>query len=197
MPEKWKGLIGEYGWDHDILYVFEKNACLNVLIEWTEFDALTQTSEDVFQFPSSGLSDGERAVFTRDATGEATQVQVSGSVFKRRPVGGVSGGIFRLPPVKNLDELRKQALADHPPVETVDFHKPDLVEPRDPGPNDQAPKFATQPPTISLEEYPLFTPATARLPPAARGGSTVACTQAVEGDGLMVCSSTTRTAPGT
>jgi len=136
---KWKGLIGEYGWDHDVLYVFEKNAQLNVLIEWTEFDALKQTSDDVFQFPSSGLYDGERAVFTRDAAGNATQVQVSGVIFKRRPTGDVAGGIFRLPPVKNLDELRKQALADHPPVETGDFRQPDLVE------------LATLDPTIKLE----------------------------------------------
>lgn len=125
---KWRGLIGEYGWDHDILYVFEKEARLNVLIEWTEYDALTQASDNVFQFPSHGLYDGEKAVFTRDAAGNATQVQVSGVVFKRRPIGDVAGGIFRLPPVKNLDELRTQALADHPPAETGDFHKPDLVE---------------------------------------------------------------------
>ena len=28
-PEKWNGLIGEYGWDHDILYVFEKEGRLS------------------------------------------------------------------------------------------------------------------------------------------------------------------------
>src|SRR6185437_5352679 len=36
IPAKWQGLIGEYGWDHDILYVFEKDGRLNVLIEWME-----------------------------------------------------------------------------------------------------------------------------------------------------------------
>jgi D-alanyl-D-alanine dipeptidase len=125
---KFRGLIGEYGWDHDILYVFEKDHQLNVLIEWFEFDRLTQISEDVFNFPSRGLYDGEKAVFTHDAAGNATQVQVSGVVFKRRPIGGVSGGMFHIPPVKNFAELRKQALADHPPVETGEFRKADLVE---------------------------------------------------------------------
>ena len=125
---KWQGLIGEYGWDHDTLYVFEKDGRLNVLIEWTEYDALTQVSDEVFNFPSHGLYDGERAVFTRDAAGNVTQVQVSGVIFKRRPIGGVSGGIFRIPPVKNLDDLRRQSLADHPPAETGEFRKPDLVE---------------------------------------------------------------------
>jgi CubicO group peptidase (beta-lactamase class C family)/D-alanyl-D-alanine dipeptidase len=128
-PAKWNGLIGEYGWDHDILYVFEKEGRLNVLIEWTEYDALTQISDDVFQFASHGfLYDGEKVAFTRDSVGDATQVQVSGVVFKRRPIGGISGGVFRISPVKNLEDLRKQALADHPPAETGEFRKPDLVE---------------------------------------------------------------------
>jgi CubicO group peptidase (beta-lactamase class C family)/D-alanyl-D-alanine dipeptidase len=127
-PAKWRGLIGEYGWDHDILYVFEKDQRLNVLIEWMEFDALTQVTDDVFNFPSHGLYDGEKAIFARDASGNATQVQVSGVVFKRRSIGGVSGGIFRIPPIKNFDNLRTQALADKPPVETGEFRKADLVE---------------------------------------------------------------------
>ena len=126
-PARFRGLIGEYGWDHDVLYVFEKDGRLNVLIEWFEFDPLDQESENVFNFPKHGLYDGEKAVFTRDGSGNATQVQVSGVVFKRRQIGGVSGGIFRLPAVKNLDELRNAALAAHLPTETGDFRKPDLV----------------------------------------------------------------------
>ncbi len=73
-------------------------------------------------FASQGhLYDGEKAVFSRDSAGDATQVQVSGVVFKRRPIGGISGGVFRISPVKDFDELRKQALADHPPVEAGEF----------------------------------------------------------------------------
>src|SRR5262249_41740473 len=120
--------IGEYGWDHDILFVFEKDQKLNVLIEWIEFDQLTPVSRDVFKFPNEGLYDGEKAIFKRDANGNATQVQVSGVIFKRRPIGGVSGGVFRIQPARPVDELRKEALADHPPEEKGDFRKPDLVE---------------------------------------------------------------------
>jgi D-alanyl-D-alanine dipeptidase len=127
-PEQWKGLIGEYGWDYDTLYVLEKDGHLTMLIEWVEFDPLTRASKDVFQFPRHGLYDAEKAIFTRDANGNATQVQVSGVVFKRRPIGGVAGGIFRLAPVKNIAELRKQALAASPPAEKGEFRKPDLVE---------------------------------------------------------------------
>jgi CubicO group peptidase (beta-lactamase class C family)/D-alanyl-D-alanine dipeptidase len=126
--KEWKGLIGEYGWDHDVLFVFEKDNRLTVLIEWIEVDPLTQISKDVFKFPTDGIYDGEKAIFKRDANGEATEVRVSGVTFKRRPIGGVSGGTFRIQPLKPIDELRKAALADQPPVEKGDLRKPDLVE---------------------------------------------------------------------
>ncbi|HKE06821.1 MAG TPA: serine hydrolase [Candidatus Acidoferrum sp.] len=128
IPEKWKGLVGEYGWDHDILYVFEKGGRLCVLIEWIEYDSLTEISGDAFAFPKRGLYDGEKAVFTRDGHGEATQVRVSGVIFKRRPIGGVTGGVFRIQPVKNIPDLRKEALTDHPPAETGNLLEPDLVD---------------------------------------------------------------------
>ena len=134
-----RGLVGEYGWDHDVLYIFENEGRLNALIEWVEFDPLKQVSDDVFNFPSHGLYDGEKAIFTRDSSGNATQVQVSGVVFHRRTIGGVSGGIFRIPPVAGLDGLRARALVDHPPIEPGDFRKPDLVE------------LSTLDPTIKLD----------------------------------------------
>ena len=127
-PDKWRGLIGEYGWDHDTLYVFEKDSRLTALIEWAEYSPLSEIAENVFAFPQYGLYDGEKAVFTRDGDGEATQVRVGGVVFKRRSIGGVAGGIFRIPPVKNIEQLRKQALADQPPAEKGAFRDPDLVE---------------------------------------------------------------------
>ena len=66
-------------------------------------------------------------------------MKVSGVVFHRRPTGGVSGGVFRIPPVGNLGALRTKALADHPPAESGEFRKPDLVE------------LATLDPTIKLD----------------------------------------------
>ena len=78
---EWKGLIGEYGWDHDVLYIFEKDGRLWALIEWVEFDPLEQVSENVFKFPDHGLYDGERLLFTRDKTGKATQVEAASVVL--------------------------------------------------------------------------------------------------------------------
>ena len=33
-PAKWAGLIGEYGWDHNTLFILEKDGKLHALIEW-------------------------------------------------------------------------------------------------------------------------------------------------------------------
>lgn len=128
VPERWKGLIGEYGWDYDTLYIFERGGKLTALIEWFEYAPLQESSENVFDFPRGGLYDGEQAVFTRDANGTATQVKVSGVIFKRRPLGPIAGGVFHVHPLKPLAELTKEALAAQPPRESEDFRKPDLVD---------------------------------------------------------------------
>ena len=47
-------LIGEYGWDHDVLYIREKDGKLNALIEWFFEYPLERVSRDVYRFPDSG-----------------------------------------------------------------------------------------------------------------------------------------------
>ncbi|HEX5271040.1 MAG TPA: serine hydrolase, partial [Gemmataceae bacterium] len=129
LPEKWRGLVGEYGWDHNILYVFEKDGKLWALIEWTEFDPLEEVGENVFRFPESvGMYHGEKLVFTRDKTGRATQAQASGVVFERRAILGEDGSTFKIKPLRPVPELRAEALKATPPEEKGDFRKPDLVD---------------------------------------------------------------------
>ena len=126
---KWKGLIGEYGWDHNTLYIYERDGQLHALIEWTEIDPLTEESENVFAFPADrGMYYGEKLVFTRDKTGRATKVESAKVVFERRKLDGENGETFQIKPVKPLDELRKVALAAKPPVEKGEFRKPELVD---------------------------------------------------------------------
>ena len=134
-PGEWAGLIGEYGWDYDTLYILEKDGKLTALIEWFEYDPLTEISggsRDVFRFPDGGLYDHEPATFTRDAKGYATEVRIGGVVFKRRPIAGPisaeGGPVFRIQPLKPVAELRREALAAHPPREPGEFLQPDLVE---------------------------------------------------------------------
>jgi CubicO group peptidase (beta-lactamase class C family)/D-alanyl-D-alanine dipeptidase len=127
-PTEWAGLIGEYGWDHNILYILEKDGKLTVLIEWFEYYPLSQDSQNIFSFPDFGSYDHEKATFVRNAEGYATQVRIGGVVFERRPLAGETGPIFRIKPTKPVEELRRDALAAHPPQESGEFLKPDLVE---------------------------------------------------------------------
>jgi CubicO group peptidase (beta-lactamase class C family)/D-alanyl-D-alanine dipeptidase len=127
-PARWDGLIGEYGWDHNTLYILEKNGKLHALIEWFFEYPLEEMGGDVFRFPQSGLYDNEFLVFSRGADGLASQVEAAGVVFARRDVGTAAGTTFRITPVRSVEELRREALAATPPAETGDFVDSDLVE---------------------------------------------------------------------
>ncbi|MFN8580911.1 MAG: serine hydrolase [Gemmatimonadaceae bacterium] len=127
-PAAWRGLIGEYGWDHNTLYVLEKEGRLTALIEWFFEYPLAPIAADTFAFPSRGLYDGERLVFHRDASGRATDVVAAGVTFLRRKIQGEDGSVFRITPVKPVDQLRASALAATPPAESGSFLPSDLVE---------------------------------------------------------------------
>jgi CubicO group peptidase (beta-lactamase class C family)/D-alanyl-D-alanine dipeptidase len=127
-PERWEGLIGEYGWDHNTLYILEKDGQLHALIEWFFNYPLTEISTDVFAFPDYGLYHGEKLIFTRDPNGNATQVEAASVVFKRRKIGTEAGETFRIEPIKPVDELRQLVLVAQPPPESGDFLPPDLVD---------------------------------------------------------------------
>ena len=126
-PAEFLPLIGEYGWDHNILFVFERDGALAVLIEWLERYPLTADPEDPdrFHFPDRGLYPGESLRFLRTPEGRVTGADLSGIVFERRP--GPGEGTFRIEPLLPVAELRRLADAGSPPVEDGDFLDSDLV----------------------------------------------------------------------
>jgi CubicO group peptidase (beta-lactamase class C family)/D-alanyl-D-alanine dipeptidase len=127
--EKLRGLIGEYGWDHDTLYILEKDARLTALIEWHDYYPLQEISNDVYRFPGWGLYDGEGLTFHRGTGGRATKAVLgSGLVFHRRKIAGEQQVSAHIDPLKPVAELRRAALAAQPPHEPGEFRKPDLVE---------------------------------------------------------------------
>ncbi len=130
-PERWRGLIGEYGWDHDILFILERHGRLHALIEWFFCYPLTEVAADAFAFPDYGLYHGEKLLFQRDASGQAAQVEAASVVFKRRPLPGEGGPAFRIQPLRPVEELRRMALSSQPPEEKGGFLKPDLAELKD------------------------------------------------------------------
>ncbi|MEM7203214.1 MAG: serine hydrolase [Planctomycetota bacterium] len=128
-PDAWRGLIGEYGWDHNVLYVLEKDGELRLLIEWlAEYPLWRGASADRFRLGARGFYHGERVVFERNtATGAAVAVTVGGVRFPRRALPG-DNGRFRVLPLRTPAELRERAAAARPPVEAGPHRRPDLVE---------------------------------------------------------------------
>ena len=128
-PARWDGLIGEYGWDHNVLYIREDGGRLSALIEWFFEYALEEEGPDRFRFPDRGLYVGESLTFERDADGRAQRAILGGSVvFERRAMDGESGATFTIEPVRPLSEIREEALAAEPPAEAGEFRTPELVE---------------------------------------------------------------------
>jgi CubicO group peptidase (beta-lactamase class C family)/D-alanyl-D-alanine dipeptidase len=127
-PSRWRGLIGEYGWDYNTLYLLEKDGKLHALIEWFFLYPLSEVSENVYRFPGYGLYQDEKLVFTRDSSGRPTGVVAANVVFPRRHIDGEDGATFKIKPLYPIDELRRQALATTPPHESGEFRPSDLVD---------------------------------------------------------------------
>ena len=138
-PSRWLGLIGEYGWDHNTLYILERDGRLFALIEWFFLDPLEEVSDDVFRFPDRGLYVRETLKFTRDANGHASKVNAANVVFERRKIDGDDGSTFGIQPVRPVAEIQPEAMAAKPPIEPGEFRASDLVE------------LATLDPTIKLD----------------------------------------------
>ncbi len=127
-PARWQGLIGEYGWDHNTLYILEDHGKLYALIEWFYYYPLREIDENHFAFPDYGLYHGEDLRFTRGDNGDATQVLAAQVLFQRREVGTRDGETFRIEPLQPIDTLRAPALAATPPRETGEFRESELAE---------------------------------------------------------------------
>ena len=127
-PEHLRGLIGEYGWDHNVLYILEDHGQLYAVIEWFFRYPLTEIADNRFGFPGYGLYDSEELTFIRDDSGTATEVSLEGVVFPRRDAGPDAGETFRISPLLPVDSLYAIAMAAAPPTEGGPFREVDLVE---------------------------------------------------------------------
>ncbi|HEX6189126.1 MAG TPA: M15 family metallopeptidase [Pyrinomonadaceae bacterium] len=124
-PARWRGLIGEYGPDDNIVIILEKDGLLHVLFKSQRMLLpLKEVDKNTFTLPGSG----ERLAFTRNALGRATETTVNRLNLKRRNIEPDSGNQLRIKPVRPVPELMKEALAAQPPQETGDFLNTDLVE---------------------------------------------------------------------
>ncbi len=127
-PARWSEFIGEYGWDHDVLYILEKDGKLHALIEWFFDYPLEEDAPDQFRFPDFGLYASEKIIFHRDSRGKVKDADAASVVFARRRLDGEDGKTFRISPVRSLEAIRAEAVRAQPPEESGSFNKPDLVE---------------------------------------------------------------------
>ena len=125
-PARWRGLIGEYGPDDNILIILEKDGELAALFQRAQLQTLVEVSRNVFHF--SNQHETKPVVFTGDSHGRATEVVVDKTTFKRRQIEPESGNQLRIKPLRPIDELMKEARAAQPPEENGDFRQADLVE---------------------------------------------------------------------
>jgi CubicO group peptidase (beta-lactamase class C family)/D-alanyl-D-alanine dipeptidase len=125
---RWAGLIGEYGWSYNTLYILERGGRLMALVDWFQEYPLTEVGPDTYAFPDWGLYDGEHVSFIRDANGRARTAVVSGVSYSRLALGPEDGSQFRIAPLRPIDELRRAALSMSPPAESGSFLPTDLVD---------------------------------------------------------------------
>tara|TARA_R110002072_G_scaffold228234_9_gene385278 strand:+ start:53647 stop:56025 length:2379 start_codon:yes stop_codon:yes gene_type:complete len=125
MPAKLGDLLGEYGWDHNVLVVYEDQQRLGVLIEWVVRDLPDYEGEDKYRFPP-GMYTADQLLFERDGDGHVVAAIVGGARFPRRP--GPTGGTFRIPVVHPVAELVEAAKLATPPEQPAGLREFDLVD---------------------------------------------------------------------
>jgi len=127
LPTRWLGLIGEYGPDDDVWLALEDESILHLRQGEVAY-ALEEASADEFLRRRPDPDGAERVLFTRRGDGRAAGFQLGEVYFPRREVGTVGGQTFRIDPVRDVEELRIEALAATPPVEEGPFRESELVD---------------------------------------------------------------------
>ena len=126
-PTRWVGLIGEYGPDDDIWLILEDESRLHARQEEIAYP-LEEVSADEFLVRLPGPGAAEHFLFTRRGDGRAEGFQRGGAFLTRREVGTTGGETFRIEPVRDVEELRVEALAASPPAEEGPFRESELVD---------------------------------------------------------------------
>ncbi len=126
-PDAWRDLIGEYGWDHDVLYILERDGRLFALIEWFGLYPLDVVDVDHLRFPPRGLYAGETMHIVRGTDARPRALDLGGVVFERRRIAPEEGTTFRITPQRPVEELRRESLAAVPPPQPATLRAPELV----------------------------------------------------------------------
>jgi len=111
-------ILGEYGWDYNVLRVYERDGQPSARIEWVDWGTLVPLGRDHFALPSDrGLYPLETLRFERDSAGSVAAAVLGGIRFPRRDFGAEAEARIRGAMDSGIAALRKRALATSPPVE--------------------------------------------------------------------------------
>lgn len=113
-------LIGEYGWDYNVLRIYQRDGKPYVRIEWVDWLPLERLGKDHYVFPKDrGLYPLESLKFDRDAKGTVTAAMLGAIRFPRRDFGAEAQTLIRSRMQTGIGALRTAAKKASPPVETA------------------------------------------------------------------------------
>jgi serine beta-lactamase-like protein LACTB len=128
-PQALLPLLGEYGWEHAALIVYEDEQRLGLLLDGRVRELPERAGDGGWLLPE-GAYGGERLRFERAADGAVTAAWLGAVRWPRRPpLGGPQGERpFRITPRRPLAELRRELAAAPARPPAGGARAPDLVD---------------------------------------------------------------------
>jgi D-alanyl-D-alanine dipeptidase len=120
-------VIGDYAAAGDTLIVREHEGRIEALIDGHAYP-LEHAAGATFRLAGEGPAAGRAIRFETGDTGIAGTAVLDGTALRRLPYSLPHGHTFRIEPVRPVEELRRQAMAATPPLETNHLRQPDLVD---------------------------------------------------------------------
>ena len=121
-------LVGEYGWEHGYLRIYERDGRPWARTEWNDYSPLVRIDFDRYRFASGkALYAHEILDFTRGPSGEAVAVSLNGIRFPRRDFGAEVEAFIKASARSHGPELRRDAMAAAPPPEPPALRRSDMV----------------------------------------------------------------------
>jgi D-alanyl-D-alanine dipeptidase len=108
--------------------VLERDGRLVLRLDSVTERRLTPIGRDRFAALALGVPGHTPVRFARGTSGSAAALLLGDSVLLRRAIGPDDGAVFRIVPLRPVEELRRDAEAAAPPVEPQSFRPSDLVE---------------------------------------------------------------------
>jgi D-alanyl-D-alanine dipeptidase len=124
-PE-WADYIGDCESKGDRVYILERHGNLGFWSRQLRFLRMKPVSGDRFSLEGAGKP-GSPIFFERDERGAVSRFTWRGKTYQCR-FCAVSGKVFHISLLRPVEQLRREALASHPPSERRQFAKVDLVQ---------------------------------------------------------------------